>query len=84
MPHQSILETLYLFYSENQTSDDDAIKEGFQKLNDCTAYLSFSENDNLCNIVCQLCTEHERRAYCAGFQTAFRLIEELRCRNDYP
>ena len=77
MPDQSILEFLYLCFSENQTSDNDAIKKSFQELNDCTAYLSLSENDKICNIVCHLCSEHERRAYRAGFQTAFRLMEEL-------
>ena len=74
---QSVLEQLYQAYSESHESDPPEIKETFSQLGDFLETLPMDENNNLFNLICQLCIAFDQKAYIDGLQTGAHLRSEL-------
>ena len=77
MESKSILSSLCSHYMEECSADSPVIKRLFSELYGSTACLTFNEQDSIVTIVCKLCSEHEYRAYSAGFTDAIRLTSEI-------
>ena len=56
---------------------DGQIKEDFHSLDRILAKLSLQEYDQVWNLTCRLCSEHEKSAFLEGIRTAMRLTVEL-------
>ena len=77
MSNHSIFKTLYWAYKENNHGDPPAIKQLFQQLDHKLSSLASNEIDSITSIVCELCIQHEYRAYQAGFCNAIDFLSEL-------
>ena len=74
---QSVLEQLYQAYSESHEADPPEIKETFSQLGDFLETLPMEDNNNLFNLICQLCIAFDQKAYIDGLQTGAHLMSEL-------
>ena len=72
----SILETLFWLYTENNNLDNEAVKQQFARLRE---YLNLpaKEYDEVFYIVSSLCLEHGKQAFRAGFSMAMDLMQEV-------
>ena len=75
--YQSVLEQLYQAYSDSHESDPPEIREVFTQLGDFLETLPMEDNNNLFNLICQLCIAFDQKAYIDGLQTGAHLISEL-------
>ena len=73
----SLLDMLCYFYMENNPVESAVIRCKFVDLDEILSKLTLRENDEMFRIVCDLCTEHERRAFQDGIRLGIRLISEL-------
>ena len=73
----SVLEFLYNCYMEETCSDSDTIRANYKKIDDILSKLTLDENNAVFESVCDLCTEHGKRAYLEGIRVGVRLEMEL-------
>ena len=73
----TILEQLYLVYAESHESDPQEIRDGFKELDALLECLPLADNNSVWNLVCQLCTAYERKAFLDGLQYGAHLMNEL-------
>ena len=73
----SVLEFLYIAYTEIQDSDPPHINEGFKRLGDHLEQLSLDENNAIFSIVCELCDAYEKRAFMDAVRLGAFLSLEL-------
>lgn len=73
----SLLEMLYLAYTELNPIDSQAIRNHFRQLEAFFAILSPEGSDQAFAVICRLCSEHERTAFLEGIQIGARLMTEL-------
>jgi len=73
----SLLDMLCYFYIENNPIEGAVIRCKFADLDEILSKLTLRENDEVFRLVCDLCTEHERRAFQDGIRLGIRLICEL-------
>lgn len=73
----SALDTLYWNYTESNLLENNTIKENFRALYQCIEHLELRNVDKVIDIVCTLCTEHQRISFAAGVQVGVQLIYEL-------
>ena len=74
---QPVLEMLYDCYLEQNSFETQQIKEDFHSLDRILSKLSLQEYDQVWNLTCRLCSEHEKSAFLEGIRTAMRLTVEL-------
>lgn len=74
----SVLEFLYIAYTDVQGRDPKEIDEGFITLdNHLSNVVSLEENNEIFRIVCSLCDAYEKRAFTDAIQIGAHLILEL-------
>ena len=73
----SVLEFLYIAYTEVQASDPPHINEGFKRLGDHLEQLPLDENNAIFSIVCELCDAYEKRAFMDAIRLGAYLALEL-------
>ena len=73
----SVLEFLYMAYTEIQVKDPEEINRGFIDLDNHLESLSLDENNQIFQIVCSLCNAYEKRAFLDAIQIGAQLVLEL-------
>lgn len=73
----SVLEFLYIAYTEIQGRDPKAIDQGFVRLGEHLELLSLDENNAIFSIVCELCDAYEKRAFMDAIRLGAYLTLEL-------
>lgn len=74
-----LLDMLCSCYMESNHADSASIRQAFAELDLHLEQLPLKENDAIFDVVCDLCTEHQRLAFIAGVQVGMRLFSELEC-----
>ena len=73
----SLLEILYLVYVENSGVDNDEIRHNFSNLYDALTGKSLREIDDIIDIVCDLCSDHEKNGFVEGVKIGVKLAQEV-------
>lgn len=73
----SVLELLYITYTETLGRDPEEIDQGFINLGTYLEKLSLDENNAIFSIVCELCNAYEKRAFMDAIQLGAHLITKL-------
>jgi hypothetical protein len=73
----SVLELLYITYTETLGRDPDEIDQGFINLGTHLEQLPLDENNAIFAIVCELCNAYEKRAFMDAIKLGAYLITEL-------
>ena len=84
---ETVLDILYQCFCERHPMDTEEIDSQFASLADILGKLTLNEHDQVWNITCALCIEHEKTGFLEGLRTGFALAEELTedtgvCRKD--
>ena len=74
---ETILEQLYQAYADSHESDPPEIRNGFKDLDTLLEHLPLADNNSVWNLVCQLCTAYERKAFLDGLQYGAHVMNEL-------
>ncbi len=74
---EPVLELLGQFYTIDNPVDNAAIRCRFEKLDQILKPLTLTQNNQVFNLVCDLCTEHTKKAFLEGVQAGFCLSREL-------
>ena len=74
----SMLEFLWCVYTEQNPIDSVKIKSLFLDLGAIFRKLSIEEADQLFDVTCRICTEHERLAFIEGMRAGALLMDELK------
>ena len=75
---ESVLEFLYMAYTDVQGRDPKEIDQGFIELeNHLSKAVSLEENNEIFGIVCALCDAYEKRAFMDAVQIGAYLMLEL-------
>ena len=74
---ESLLEMIYFHYTEFNSIDSESIREKFKKLRSLFPNLTLRDFDEIFDLVCDLCYEHEKRAFLQGVQVGVTLATEL-------
>ena len=73
----TILEMLYCYYHECNNVDSNAVKEAFEELYQHMHGMPLREMDRIVDVVCVLCTEHERSGFIEGVKVGILLDTEI-------
>ena len=73
----SVMEYLYVIYTESQGRDPKEIEQGFVALDNYLEGVSQEDNNAIFSLVCNLCNLYEERAFKDGLQLGAYLILEL-------
>ena len=73
----SVLELLYITYTESQDRDPEEIDRGFRNLGTHLEQLPLDENNDIFSIVCGLCDAYEKQAFMDAIKLGAYLITEL-------
>ena len=73
----SILEMLYRYYHECNNADTDAVMAAFVDLYERMHGMTLREMDRIVDVVCVLCTEHERNGFVEGVKVGISLSGEV-------
>lgn len=73
----SVVELLYMAYTDIQSRDPKEIDQGFIDLDTHLSKFSLEENNEVFGIVCKLCDAYEKRAFMDAFQIGAHLMLEL-------
>ena len=73
----SVLELLYITYTETLGRDPEEINQGFINLGTHLEQLPLDENNAIFAIVCELCNAYEKRAFMDAIKLGAYLIAEL-------
>jgi len=74
---QSVLDMLYDGYREAHPTNTEEIGRRFMSLADILDNLPLTEHDQVWDLTCDLCMEHEKNGYLEGIRTGFFLCLEL-------
>ncbi len=74
---KSLLDVLYWNYAENDSLDNQKIKDGFATLRSQFPHLSMQEFDPIFNTVSELCWEHERAGFEVGVKIGICLAQKI-------
>ena len=75
---ESVMDLLYVAYTENQGRDPKEIDQCFIDLETYLESLSLEENDSIFTLLCRICTLHEEKAFKDGLRLGAYLMLELR------
>ena len=73
----SVLEFLYIAYTDIQGRGPKEIDQGFVNLDNHLEGVSLNENNAIFSIVCDLCNAYEKRAFMDAIQIGVYLMLEL-------
>ena len=73
----SVLEFLYIAYTDVQDQDPKEIRQGFMDLDKHLSKFSLEENNEAFGIVCKLCDAFEKRAFIDAILIGAYLMMEL-------
>lgn len=73
----TVLDQLYLAYTNSHESDPPEISESFMKLEEFLHHLPLSDNNAVCDLCCRLCGEYERKAFIDGLLYGTHLMKEI-------
>ena len=73
----SVLELLYITYTETLGRDPKEIRQSFEKLGVHLEQLPLDENNAIFSIVCELCNTYEKRAFMDAIKLGAYLMTEL-------
>lgn len=73
----SVLEALYFYYRESHPTNSETIQKNFSQLNAVLEKLTLQECDQVWDLVCALCGEHEREGFLEGLYVGAGLATEL-------
>ena len=73
----SVLEFLYIAYTDVQGRDPKEIEKGFISLDDHLEGMTLEKNNEIFSIVCGLCNAYEKRAFMDAIQIGAHLMLEL-------
>lgn len=73
----SVLEFLYIAYTDVQGRDPKEIEKGFISLEDYLKDMTLEKNNEVFSIECGLCNAYEKRAFMDAIQTGAHLMLEL-------
>ena len=76
----SLLDILFCCYNQNNRLNTAAITQQFQQLDDIVRILPIQQQDKVIDLACDICVEHQRKAFREGVLVGFRLYEELQKR----
>ena len=76
-PAHSVMEFLYIAYSEINRSDPKEINEGFAALEQFFEGRCTEESTEMFSIICNLCLSYEQRAFTDGLQLGAQLLSQL-------
>lgn len=74
---ETLLEWLYICYTETQEQDPPEINLGFKNLGSYLEQLTLDENNAIFSIVCKLCNAYERRAFLDAIKLGAYFMLEL-------
>lgn len=74
---ESMMEALYQLYIESSVADSPAMREQYELLNAYVGDLPTKTQNAIADILCVLCTEHEKAAFMQGLQLGAKLVFEL-------
>lgn len=74
---ESVLELLYITYTETLGRDPEEIRQSFEKLGTHLERLPLDENNAIFSIVCELCNAYEKRAFIDAVKLGAYLVTEL-------
>ncbi len=75
--YETILEQLYMAYSESHEIDPPEIKDAFTELNSFLDDLSLDDNNAVFSLTCRISIACERRGFLNGLQYGAHLMKEL-------
>ncbi len=75
--YETILEQLYMAYSESHEADPPEIKDAFSELNSFLDDLSLDNNNAVFSLTCRISIACERRGFLNGLQYGAHLMSEL-------
>jgi hypothetical protein len=75
---KSVLEMLYVAYSEYNRFESEDSKAGYNTLYESLSVLSLKSLDKIIDVVADLCHYHERDGFTEGVKLGLRLGDELR------
>ena len=78
VPAESVMDFLYIAYSNIGKKDNEEIEQGFIRLDRLLEGKSFEEIEAIFNTVCDLCCAYEQRAFTDGLHLGVQLMMELR------
>ncbi len=73
----SILDMIFWIYSESNPIEDDESKRKYKAIRERISSLSLTDCDETFNLICDLCTDHERLAFREGIRFGMLLMREL-------
>ena len=73
----SVLEALYRCYWELHPTDSETIASHFHRLNDILGKLTLRECDEVWDLVCCLCSDHEQEGFLEGVHVGAELVMEM-------
>lgn len=73
----SLLEILYLVYIENSGVDNDEIRQNFSNLYIALTGKTMRDIDDIIDIVCDLCCDHEKNGFIEGVKVGVKLAQEV-------
>ena len=77
VPANSVMEFLYISYSEISRSDPKEINEGFAALERFFEGRCTEESTEMFSIICNICFAYEQRAFTDGLQLGAQLMSQL-------
>ncbi len=75
--YETILDQLYMAYSESHEADPPEIKNAFAELNSFLDGLSLDDNNAVFSLTCRISIACERRGFLNGLQYGAHLMNEL-------
>lgn len=73
----SILDMIFWNYTESNPIEDDQSKRKYKAIRERISSLSPTDYDAAFNLICDLCTDHERLAFREGIRFGMLLMREL-------
>jgi len=73
----SILDMIFWIYTESNPIEDEQSKRKYKAIRERIVSLSLTDCDEVFNLICDLCTDHERLAFREGIRFGMLLMREL-------
>ena len=79
----SILESLYELWIDQDPACDESVQQLYEELGEWTEHMSLNESDRLTGIVVDLCIAYSRKGFLDGAKTAGALILQILLENRF-
>lgn len=76
----SLLDMLICCYSQRNCVNTDTVRQNFRSLDAILDRLPLAQRDQVIDLTCDFCVEHQGDAFRQGVLVGFRLYEELQAR----